>query len=266
MKAALVLPLLAAIPAFCQTGARPYMTEPHLAPDRPEIAFVSGGDIWRVPTAGGEAALLVAGSGEESRPLYSPDGKSLAFVSTRTGEGDVYVLTLATGALKRLTFTDGPEQLDAWSRDGQWLYFHAGYNDMSNMNDVFRVRVSGGTPVPVAADRYANEFFAAPSPDGKLVAINGRGIANRQWWRKGHSHLDQSEILLVRPGAAPSYERITDGGAREIWPMWAPDGKSLFFVSDRTGRRERLASAGGRHVPPAFPIQGRARPVAVALL
>ncbi len=235
MKAALALPVLLAFPAFCQTQARPYLTEPHLAPDRPEIAFVSGGDIWRVAANGGEASLLVAGAGEESRPLYSPDGKSLAFVSTRTGDGDIYVLALATGQLRRLTFTDGTEQLDAWSRDGQWLYFHAGYNEIASMNDVFRVRPSGGTPVPVAADRYTNEFFSAPSPDGKLVALNARGIANRQWWRKGHSHLDQSEILLLRPGASPIYERITDGGAKEIWPMWAPDGKSLFFVSDRTG-------------------------------
>lgn len=235
MRAALALPVLFVFPAFCQTAALPYLTEPHLAPDRPEIAFVSGGDIWRVAANGGEASLLVAGAGEESRPLYSPDGKSLAFVSTRTGDGDIYVLTLATGHLKRLTFTDGAEQLDTWSRDGQWLYFHAGYHEIAGMSDVFRVRLSGGTPVPVAADRYTNEFFAAPSPDGKLVAINARGIANRQWWRKGHSHLDQSEILLLKPGAPPSYERITDGGAKEIWPMWAPDGKSLFFVSDRTG-------------------------------
>ena len=54
----------------------------------------------------------------ESRPLYSPDGRRLAFVSDRTGGGDIYVLTFATGELKRLTFDDGLDQLDAWSRDG----------------------------------------------------------------------------------------------------------------------------------------------------
>src|SRR5262245_58854611 len=102
---------------------QPYFTEPALSPDRKEIAFVSGGDIWTVPATGGIAALRVSHPANESRPLYSPDGKQLAFVSTRTGNGDIYVLTLATGELKRLTFDDGQDQLDAWSRDGRWLYF-----------------------------------------------------------------------------------------------------------------------------------------------
>src|SRR5204863_10176824 len=65
--------------------AKPSFAEPALSPDRSEIAFVSGGDIWTVPAAGGEARLLVSHAATESRPLYSPDGKRLAFVSTRSG-------------------------------------------------------------------------------------------------------------------------------------------------------------------------------------
>lgn len=226
---------LLSLPALSQQPGRPYMTQPHMAPDRGELAFVSGGDIWRVNSGGGEASLLVSHPADDSRPLYSPDGSKLAFESTRTGGGDIYVLTLASGTLERVTFQDGPEELDAWSRDGQWLYFHTSSGDIAAMTDVYRVRASGGTPMPVAADRYAAEFFAAPSPAGNSIAINARGMAGRQWWRKGHSHLDVSEIYLVKPGAPPAYERITDGAAKEIWPMWAPDGKNLFFVSDRTG-------------------------------
>jgi tricorn protease len=206
-----------------------------MAPERNEIVFVSGGDIWRTGPNGGEASLLIAHAAEESRPLYSPDGSRIAFVSTRTGGGDIYVLTLASGDVKRLTFDDGPEELDAWSRDGKWLYYHSTTFDIAQMNDVYRVNILGGTPMPVAADRYANEFFAAPSPDGRTVALNGRGVASRQWWRKGHSHLDTSEIILVKPGSPPIYETVSDGGAKELWPMWASDGKSFFFVSDRTG-------------------------------
>src|SRR5882724_509425 len=102
-------------------AAVPYLTEPALCPTRPEIAFVSGGDIWVAPSKGGEAHLLISHPADESRPLYSPDGARLAFVSTRTGGGDIYVLTLSSGELKRLTFDDGMEQLDAWSRDGKWI-------------------------------------------------------------------------------------------------------------------------------------------------
>src|SRR5258708_17539690 len=84
----------------------PYLTEPALCPTRPEIAFVSGGDIWVAPSKGGEAHLLVSHPAEESRPLYSPDGARLAFVSTRTRGGRIYVLTFATGELEPLTCAD----------------------------------------------------------------------------------------------------------------------------------------------------------------
>ena len=97
--------------------------EPAISPDRTEIAFVSGGDIWTVGSAGGEARLLVSHAASESRPIYSPDGRNLAFVSDRTGGGDTYVVNLASGALRQLTFDDGLERLDAWSRDGGWIYF-----------------------------------------------------------------------------------------------------------------------------------------------
>ena len=217
------------------TEARPYFTEPAISPDRSEIAFSSGGDIWTAPASGGEARLLISHPATESRPLYSPDGKRLAFISTRTGGGDIYVLTLATGELKRITYDDGLDQLDAWSRDGKWLYFSSTSRDISVMNDLLRVGAEGGTPMQVSADRYANEFFSAPSPDGNTIAFTARGISSGQWWRKGHSHIDESEVWLRHSDSAGSYERITEGGAKEMWPMWKADGRTIFYVSDRSG-------------------------------
>src|SRR5436190_8004611 len=165
--------------------------EPGISPDGREIAFVSGGDIWSVPTAGGDARLLVANDATERRPLYSPDGQSLAFISSRTGGGDIYVMSLASGALSRVTYDDGPEQLDAWSPDSRWIYFSSTARDIGSMNDIFRVSRDGGTPMPVTDDLYVNEFGAAPAPDGQRFAFVGRGVASSQWWRNGSSHLDQ---------------------------------------------------------------------------
>jgi Tol biopolymer transport system component len=219
---------------------QPYFTEPALSPDRKEIAFVSGGDIWTVPAAGGTASLLVSNSANEARPLYSPDGRQLAFISTRTGNGDIYLLTLSSGELKRLTFDDGADQLDGWSRDGRWIYFSSTSRDVGGLNDIFRVSASGGTPMQLSADRYTNEFFSAPSPDGNTVAFSVRGIASGQWWRKGHSHIDESEIWLLRSfdNGSGTYERVTEPGvAKEMWPMWSGDGRNLFFVSDRTANQ-----------------------------
>jgi len=232
MRTSLLL-LLLSTAAFC--AGVPYFSEPALCPTRPEIAFVSGGDIWVVPAKGGEAHLLVSHPAEESRPLYSPDGAKLAFVSTRTGGGDIYILTLASGELKRLTFDDRLDQLDSWSRDGKWIYFSNGSQDVGGKNDLFRVSPEGGTPMPVSADRFTNEFQAAPAPDGSTVAFAARGNGDSQWWRHGHSHLDESEIWVRKEGSPATYEKLVDLNGRNAWPMWMPDGKSIYFMSDRSG-------------------------------
>ena len=148
LKLLFVVVLMAGSVTGILAEPRPYFTEPSLSPDRKEIAFVSGGDIWTVPAVGGVASLLVSHPANEARPLYSPDGRQLAFISSRTGNGDIYLLTLATGDLKRLTFDDGLDQLDGWSRDGQWLYFSSTSRDIGGLNDLYRVSVKGGTPMP----------------------------------------------------------------------------------------------------------------------
>src|SRR5438132_12047796 len=123
---AALLALLAVLTLTAQAPKlipQPALSEPAVSPDGSEIAFVSGGDIWSVPATGGDAHLLISHPATESRPLYSPDGRRLAFTSTRTANGDIYVLTIETGDLKRLTFDDSNDQLDAWSSDGRWIYF-----------------------------------------------------------------------------------------------------------------------------------------------
>ncbi len=213
------------------------MSEPAISPDHREIAFVSGGDIWTVPAAGGEARLLISHPAYDSRPLYSPDGTRLAFMSTRTGGGDIYILTLATGQLKRLTFDDVPEQLDAWSRDGRSIYFSSGTKDVNGMNDIYRVGVDGGTPMAVTADRFVQEYWSAPSPsDPNTIAFTGKGRTVSDWWRKGHAHIDESQIWLVHfAGETPRYEQITKDDAKDAWPMWSGDGKTLYYISDLGG-------------------------------
>jgi tricorn protease len=251
---------------------RPSFAEPSIVSDRSEIAFVSGGDIWVVPAAGGEAHLLVSHPATESRPIYSPDGTRIAFMSNRARSMDIWLLTLTTGDVRQVTFDDGSEQLDGWSRDGSWIYFSSTAHDVGGNTDVYRVRASGGTPMPVSADRYAAEFMSAPSPDGSVTAVIARGFGQSQWWRKGHSHLDESELWLVRgDGArAPTYEQLLTRDAKQQWPMWSADGSALYYVSDqggaqnlwtkplRGGDARRLTSfTDGRVLWPAIDPQGR---------
>lgn len=223
----------------------PYFSDPAISPDASEIAFVSGGDIWTVPANGGEARLLISHPDYESRPVYSPDGKYMAFTSTRSGNGDIYSLNLASGQLIRLTYDDAADNLNAWSPDGKVVYFSTSSREISGMHDVYRVSVNGGTPMPVSQNRYLSEFFPMPSPNGKMLAITAKGVASGQWWRKGHSHLDESEIWIMHEGKNEHYEKVTEGGAKELWPMWSNDGKTLYYVSDRNGHQNLYSRALG---------------------
>jgi Tol biopolymer transport system component len=106
-------------PARPSAPPKSSLAEPGISPDGSEIAFVSGGDIWIVPAAGGEAHLLVSHPATESRPLYSPDGRRLAFISNRVGSPDMWLLTFATGELTQLTYDDGTELLAQIGRTGK---------------------------------------------------------------------------------------------------------------------------------------------------
>jgi tricorn protease len=249
VAAALVAALGSGVAVFGQQALTPMLSfaEPGISPDGREIAFVSGGDIWTVPSSGGDARLLVAHDATESRPLFSPDGRTLAFVSTRTGGGDIYLFTIETGQVRRVTADDGLEQLDGWSHDGKWIYFSSTSRDISGMNDIYRVSADGGTPMAVSADRYTNEFGAAASPDGTKIVFSARGTGSAQWWRKAGSHLDQAELWIASTTGAPNYSELTARDGRAMWPMWSGDGKSIFYVTDRNGTENlwlRPAGAG----------------------
>lgn len=224
--------------------AIPPFSEPGISPDHSEIAFVSGGDIWTVPSAGGTARLLVSFGGTQSRPLYSPDGKKLAFTSSRTGNGDVYVVTLDGGDLKRLTFDDGLDQVEGWSGDGKFVYFSSNAKNIASSSDIYRVAVDGGTPMPVINERYVHQYESAVSPDGSRIAYVAGGFADQQWWRRGRSHMDESRIA-IKSATGENYESVTPGGAKEMWPMWSPDGHTLYYVSDRTGNENLWTVAPG---------------------
>ncbi len=237
-------PLLSLVVAAAAHAATPTLQQPAASPDGHEVAFVTAGGIWTAPAAGGDAAPLVANLGEVLRPLYSPDGRRLAFASTKSGNADLYVLSFDTGELKRLTYDAGPDRLDAWSADGKFLYFSTGGHEVGSTSDVYRVPTDGGTPMPVVGEPYGGEFYAAPAPDGRTVAFcggDGSAMPAQQWWRHGHAHIDCCSIWTTDGAAHPTYTRQTDDASKHLWPMWSPDGRTLYFMSDESGTENLYA-------------------------
>jgi len=224
-------------------AALPSFAEPSISPDGSEIAFVSGGDIWSVPAAGGTARLLAATDGYASRPLFSPDGTRLAFASSRPGSPGIYVVGLIGGTLRRLTHDDTVPTLSAWSADSRSVYFSSAVHNIAYFQDVLRVDADGGTPMRVVTERYVNSDDGMPSPDGNAIAYARDGFV--QWWRKGRSHMDEAAIVVYRADAR-HYETIAPEDAKNRWPMWSPDGRTIYYVSDRSGHDELWAAVDGR--------------------
>ncbi len=237
--AALLILGAASAPAQDAAGT-PSFGEPSISPDHSEIAFVSGGNVWSVPAAGGVARLLVAFDGTATRPLFSPDGSRIAFVSTRPGAVGIYVVTLRGGVLTRLTHDDVTPSISGWSPDGRFVYYASTANNIEYFSDIMRVSVDGGTPMRVLGERFAMAQDAAPSPDGEDLAYTRGGYT--QWWRRGHSHMDESAIVVHASNGSET--AVTDGESKDRWPMWGT-GDTLYFVSDRSGSDELWARSGG---------------------
>ena len=209
--------------------------EPGIAPDGGTIAFVHGGDIWTVPSQGGEARILIAHEEEESRPIYSPDGSQLAFESYRDGTSHIYLYDFASGGVT-------PADLDIHVDHTRRLVrrFGVGLLQLHLARHLGHDRRLSGS-CEWGGRRCRCSRIAMPATSGHRRPRMGawRSLlaeknAFSQWWRHGHSHMDESEIWIADPNSgSPAYTPVSTGGKNQ-WPMWMADGR-IAFVSDRDG-------------------------------
>jgi Tol biopolymer transport system component/C-terminal processing protease CtpA/Prc len=223
---------------------RPYLRTPAVAPDGRQIAFVYAGDIWLADAAGGAAERLTAHQAYHFSPRFSPDGASVAFSSGRSGHGDIYVLPLAGGPVRQLTFHEVFCNVEEWAPDGQAIYFTSSREQRGP--DIYRVALDGSTPAPVYAEPYESLGQVQASPDGAQLAFSNM---RDRWWRRGPNPYAPGEIwvgpatpdyaalrLVAGPGRPNGHPALVAPYAgRNAWPLWAPDGAGLYFVSDRDG-------------------------------
>lgn len=154
---------------------------PAPSPDGSEIAFVYQGDLWIVPSAGGDARRLTAHPAYDGMPVWSPDGRWIAFASDRDGNRDVYVIPVRGGLVRRLTWYSGNDLPRGWTPDSQHVIFE-GRRWIQERGSVgtFMVPLEGGTPVallPIGAGQ------GSISPDGRRFAFVRGSV---QWWRRGY--------------------------------------------------------------------------------
>src|SRR5438093_10596197 len=107
------------------------------------VVFAYGGYLWSVPRDGGDARQLTTG-GHEGLPVFSPDGKWIAFTGQYDGNIDVFVIPAEGGEPKRLTCHPGADIADGWTPDGKKVLFHSNRESYADFDRVYTVPVEGG--------------------------------------------------------------------------------------------------------------------------
>ncbi len=197
--------------------------DPAISPDGSEIAFTWMGDIWIVSARGGEARRLTVHNAYDHAPRWSADGKRVAFSSNRHGNDDLFVIDKKGGRPRRLTWHSADDMLVGWSGNGNDLLFTS--NRESFNPYLYTTRSGRSLPAALIRDRTVG---AALSPDGKWICwVKGY----TPWWRKHYRGSASRDLYLRRIGGGASV-RLTDWEGDDDAPMWAADGRSIYYVSE----------------------------------
>ncbi|MGA2810722.1 MAG: protease, partial [Candidatus Acidiferrum sp.] len=194
---------------------------------RSQVTFVYGGYLWSVPREGGDARQLTTG-GHESSPVYSPDGRWIAFAGEYDGNRDVYVIPAEGGAPRRLTWHPRQDVPVAWTPDGTRILFVSDREAYADFTRLYTVPVAGGPAEVLPMWRGENAWF---SPDGSRIAY----VPNMQWqgtsWKKYRGG-QTTPIYLLRLSDL-SLERVPRENSNDAKPVWL--GDAVYFLSDRNG-------------------------------
>jgi tricorn protease len=203
----------------------------HLAvsPDGSTLAFSWAGDVWTVPIGGGDATRLTVHPAYEGHPVWSRDGRRLAFSSDRHGAANVFVMNRDGSDVRRLTFSDQAEIPTDWSIDDSRIMFHARREgQVVRESLVYEVSASGGQSWRLIAAYGSDARF---SPDGRVLAFV-RGSS--PWWRRNYRGSANDEIWLCELNGE-RYVQFTDFDGADRLPMWSADGQGVYIASDRGG-------------------------------
>jgi len=195
-----------------------------LTVNQTHIVFSYAGDLWSVERTGGEAKRLTTHPGEESFPVFSPDGSQIAFSRQTGGNWDVYVMPANGGDARQVTTSPRNEYPNSWSPDGTTILF------MSNLTGaprLYTIRIGGvlHSEVPLLPEAISGSY----SPDGKRIAYAPRSaIGDWRFYRGG-----SKGVVWLADAATGEIEKLPQGNYNDDLPIWV--GNQIYFLTDRSG-------------------------------
>jgi Tol biopolymer transport system component/predicted Ser/Thr protein kinase len=190
-------------------------------------------DIWILQFARSLMSRLTFDAQRETWPVWSPDGRKIAFASNRTGVYQIYMKDASgAGNEQSLTTTPYPKILTDWTADGRYILYSE--DNPKTRDDIWALPVGGGNeqkqPIAVLQTPF-DEFDPQVSPDGKWIAYNST--------ESGRSEIYiQAFPASAGPLTGGKWQVTAEGG---IAPRWRADGKELYFV---TPEYRKIMAAG----------------------
>jgi Tol biopolymer transport system component len=232
-KTFLFIPLIAIVFGLSNSFAAEedyFVRYPNLNSNGTKITFSYQGDIW-VKSLSGDAGAqrLTIHEGYEMHPVWSPDDESIAFVSDRYGNNDVFTIKASGSSTKRLTHHSGSDNISDW-RSNDELIFTSGrsFVQVERQPAIYQVSTDGETP-----HRIMNSVGLMPkmSPDKRFIAFVRGGCRIEREDYNGPANKD----IWIYDTQNDKYIQITDYKGNDFLPNWT-DNNELYFISSRSGR------------------------------
>lgn len=210
-----------------------------ISPDGKYIAFSYQGDIYKVPVTGGEAIRLTTHSGYETKPIWSPDSKKIAFTSDRKGGYQrIFIMNSEGSEATQLTFHSASATPYTFSKDGKFVIFSASIGieaqnalyPFRNFHQLYKISINGGSPERILSTPAECVNF---NTDGnKMLYQDLKGFENQ--WRKHHTSSITRDIWSY-DFKNNTHTQLTHWKGEDRNPIYTTDNQSFYFLSERNG-------------------------------